>query len=84
MNMFKQYRKKQTSLMRPYLVGEDMDGITVSELDAKNGSPKTGDMIARNPENHSDQWLVSAKYFNENFEEVVRMVEPRTKAGSLD
>jgi len=31
------------------------------------GSPKEGDMIARNPANHKDQWLVAAKYFKENF-----------------
>lgn len=34
-----------------------------------NGSPKQGDMIARNPENHDDLWLVSKKYFEENFEQ---------------
>jgi hypothetical protein len=27
-----------------------------------------GDMIARNPKNHADQWLVSAEYFADNFE----------------
>jgi hypothetical protein len=26
------------------------------------------DMIARNPRNHEDQWLVSAQYFADNFE----------------
>ena len=25
-------------------------------------------MIARNPKNHVDQWLVEAKYFTDNFE----------------
>ena len=30
--------------------GENMDGISVSDTDAKAGSPKAGDMIARNPE----------------------------------
>ena len=25
-------------------------------------------MIARNPKNHADQWLVEAKYFADNFE----------------
>ena len=29
-----------------------MDGISVSDAYAKAGSPKAGDMIARNPENH--------------------------------
>jgi hypothetical protein len=27
-----------------------------------------GDMIARNPKNHSDQWLVAKQYFEDNFE----------------
>jgi hypothetical protein len=30
--------------------------------------PKAGDMIARNPKNHADQWFVEAKYFADNFE----------------
>ena len=34
------------------------------------GSPKEGDMIARNPKNHADQWLVAAQYFADNFEPV--------------
>jgi len=24
-------------------------------------------MIARNPKNHADQWLVAAQYFKDNF-----------------
>jgi len=27
-------------------------------------------MIARNPKNHADQWLVAAKYFADNFEPI--------------
>lgn len=42
-------------------------GISISKADLDNGSPKTGDMIARNPQNHSDQWLVAKDYFDENF-----------------
>jgi hypothetical protein len=26
-------------------------------------------MIARNPKNHADQWLVAKKYFEDNLEE---------------
>jgi hypothetical protein len=63
---FKKYHKKGGEL-RPYVVGEDMTGTSVSHVDAANGSPKEGDMIARNPENHTDQWLVSKKYFDDNF-----------------
>lgn len=67
--MFKLYRKNQSVLMRPYKEGEPMDGITVSQVDVASGSPKQGDMIARNPVDSGDQWLVSAKYFADNYVE---------------
>ena len=43
--------------------------LSISDADRKNGSPKLGDMIARNPKNHLDQWLVAEQYFKDNFEE---------------
>jgi hypothetical protein len=68
---FKQYRRKQIAELRPWVEGEPLDSIvSVSAEDFKNGSPKAGDMIARNPANHKDQWLVAAKYFADNFEPV--------------
>lgn len=66
--MFKQYRRSQIAELRPYEPGEMMTGISVSSEDTKAGSPKVGDMIARNPKNHADQWLVAAQYFADNFE----------------
>ena len=42
--------------------------VSISVEDLANGSPKSGDMIARNPKNHTDQWLVAEQYFNDNFE----------------
>lgn len=42
--------------------------VSISDVDRQNGSPKIGDMIARNPNNHLDQWLVAEAYFLENFE----------------
>jgi len=69
---FKQYRRKQIAELRPWIAGEVLSGvsmsISVSEEDRKNGSPKEGDMIARNPKNHNDQWLVTKQYFEDNFE----------------
>lgn len=44
--------------------------VSVSSEDKINGSPKLGDMIARNPKNNLDQWLVSEQYFEDNFEVV--------------
>ena len=65
---FTQYRRKQIAELRPYEVGESMDRVSISAPDKEAGSPKVGDMIARNPKNHDDQWLVAAQYFSDNFE----------------
>jgi hypothetical protein len=68
MTEFTQYRRKQIAELRPYVPGESMDLISVSIPDQEAGSPKSGDMIARNPKNHADKWLVAAQYFADNFE----------------
>ena len=68
MSEFKQYRRKSISEMRPYVEGEVLEGVSISEADLKAGSPKVGDMIARNPKNHEDQWLVAKAYFEDNLE----------------
>jgi hypothetical protein len=64
---WRQYRRKALAEMRPYLPGETLSGVSISEVDRLAGSPKPGDMIARNPKNHADQWLVAAQYFKDNF-----------------
>jgi len=82
MNKFSQYRRSQIAELRP-VTSEEVElgrlivtkthsrkAISVSELDLQNGSPKKGDMIARNPKNHDDQWLVAEKYFKDNFEPI--------------
>lgn len=85
MGEFKQYRRKQISELRPvtdadikafeqdkYLhsMRDTEFRVSISDADIENGSPKIGDMIARNPKNHKDQWLVAKQYFEDNFEEV--------------
>lgn len=65
---FKQYRRRQIAELRPYEDGEDLTGVSISDEDKKTGSPRAGDMIARNPKNHKDQWLVAKQYFKDNFE----------------
>ena len=75
MDTFKQYRRKAIAELRPVTDAEVMSmslapTISLSMEDKENGSPKIGDMVARNPNNHNDQWLVAAKYFQENFEEM--------------
>ena len=82
--MFKNYRRKQIAELRPvidmdmvvfkingciYSSIESGTKVSISDVDLQNGSPKIGDMIARNPKNHLDQWLVAKDYFIDNFEE---------------
>ena len=65
---FKEYiRIGLTSEMRRYVTGEDISNVSVSPEDHSNGSPMSGDMIARNPSNHSGMWLVSLECFLDNF-----------------
>lgn len=54
--------------MKPWKVGDDLSRVSISEADRNNGSPKPGDMIARNVNDHGDKWLVAKKYFEEHFE----------------
>ena len=70
MSDFKQYVRTNIAEMRPYTVGELLHGVSIAQVDLDSGSPKIGDMIARNPKNHADQWLVAEKYFQENFKEL--------------
>ena len=72
MNEFKQYRRTGLSEMRPVALLEiegDIDPtISISQVDLDNGSPKSGDMIARNPKEHEDRWLVAKQYLEDNLE----------------
>ncbi len=68
MGEFTQYRKKQLAEMRPYVEGEPLEGISIADVDRQAGSPKGGDMIARNPLDHRDQWLVAEAFFAANYE----------------
>lgn len=73
-NEFKQYRRKAIAELRSISEEELLNGlapsISVSQEDLNNGSPCALDMIARNPLNHNDQWLVAAQYFHDNFEKI--------------
>lgn len=69
--VFTRYRRTQIAEMRPYVVGELLSSkVSISQPDQLAGSPKEGDMIARNPVNHEDQWLVAETYFKANFEPI--------------
>lgn len=65
---FTQYRRSQVAEMIAWEPGLDMADVSISKPDLDAGSPKHGDMIARNPKNHADKWLVAAAYFADNFE----------------
>ena len=72
MEDFKKYSRTSIAELRP-VTQRDIDRFansinSVSIEDLRNGSPKIGDMIARNPKNHLDQWLIAKDYFEENFE----------------
>jgi hypothetical protein len=54
---FRQYRRKQIAELRPYIPGEEISGISISAEDRNAGSPKAGDMIARNPKSRSGKFL---------------------------
>jgi len=53
-----------------YLDREYPYKVSISDSDIRNGSPKIGDMIARNPEKHNDQWLIAEDYYKNNFEKI--------------
>ena len=69
---WKWYRRPGITEMTPWSPDIDMTNVSVSQTDRNNGSPKSTDMIARDPNNRADQWLVAGKYFSENFEEIAR------------
>ena len=68
MSEFKRYRRKATTLMRPWREDDNMEGVTVNEADKKVGSPKKGDMIAQHSSNPKVFWLVNGDYFKAQFE----------------
>ena len=68
---WRKYRRKQIAELRPYIPGEVLGlNVSISDTDHLAGSPKPGDMIARNPQNHEDMWLIAKAYFEENFEPI--------------
>ena len=77
MKYFRNYRKKNVQPMRPYVIGEDMTGISVNKKDTL----EFGGMIAINPKNPEDRWYVAKKFFEDNYElanlELVPLVDNR-------
>lgn len=74
---FKAYVKPAEQLMRRYVDGEDMTGITVSEKDSELKT-LLGGMIAVNASNPKDMWYVGEAFFKENY------VAAEVKGASVD
>ena len=62
------YRIKQLQELSPWDTNRVMDGVSISDADIKNGSPKDGDMIATNAKDITDEWLVAKEFFEANYE----------------
>lgn len=69
MSKFKAHQRTELAYLRPFEEGENLteQGVSISQTEVYNGSPKIGDMIARNPDNEDDQWLVAKEYYEKNF-----------------
>ena len=74
MSEFKQYRRKNIAEMRPVVFGEDLTGVSISDPDKKLKEDLPNvfaqGYIARNPQNHEDEWYVAKDYFDVNFEPI--------------
>ncbi len=68
--------------MRPYVLGETLEGVSISEVD-KQRDTLEGGYIARNPENHDDKWYVSKEYFEANLEEALIASEDAVEESKL-
>lgn len=69
--MIELYQKKKAQPMVPYNPEVGMPKcVSVSDADKANGSPKLGDMIAINPKDINDMWLVAKEFFEENYEKI--------------
>lgn len=80
MSTFKEYQNIQTKEIRPYVKGEDLTGISITE--GINPEKDKG-YVARDPNNHEDQWYITKKFFKENFAEVVEAEEEETETPEI-
>lgn len=69
------YIKKALQKMIPWEPDMPMDLVSISDADKANGSPKKGDMIAFNPDDSTDMWLVAEQYVKDNYQYVGETIE---------
>jgi len=65
MENYKEYVKTAKQKMRPYVLGEDMTGISIASVD----TPELGGMIAVSADNPNDKWYVAKAFFEKNYAE---------------
>lgn len=63
MELWHTFERKGSVEARPYVDGEDLSHVSVSEVHL----PLEGGWIARNPDYHEDQWYINEAYFNKNY-----------------
>ena len=61
---WKVYRRTNLAVMRPYVPGESLWGVSVSDADTL----ESGGMIALDPYNPKVKWYVPVDRFERNFE----------------
>jgi hypothetical protein len=61
---WKQYTKTGSVEATPWTPDYDMSKVRSKE------TPVKGDMIARNPKDRDDQWLIKADFFEQNYQEL--------------
>ena len=78
--MWMSYLKTASQEMRPYVPGEDLTSVSVNAED----TPELGGMIARNADNHKDQWYVGKEFFEKNYVISTESPERFVCLGQLD
>lgn len=63
-NKFKIYMRKGYVEARRYVPGESLANISVSPV---NNPESDLGYVARNPDNHADQWYIARDYFHKNY-----------------
>ena len=66
---WKRYRKTVEIEARPWIPAMDMRHVRVLHTDRLAGSPKEGDMIARQPDDHEDRWLIRGEVFEATYQQ---------------
>jgi hypothetical protein len=62
------YRKTALQELTPWTPDIPMGLVSVSVADVAKGSPKAGDMLACNPDDVCDWWLIEEQFFKASYE----------------